>query len=251
LQSGLNDIKPWNCVILHLFQIQEHIGEQGELSCEIEMGKSKLDGFVSEGILESISSFCVICNSEFSAEMLEEEEQLWQTQRNGEGKLWDKRHSLWIQQQALVLEEQEWYVRCEKSSQQMSKLRQLLCQRGKLLTPQPQQQEGQQLALQGQQRVQLLRKHGEELRQQQQQQQQQKQQPPEPDELQQQWDIEFREVLLEQKLQLQKHVVEEEKELDKERRLFLKKREDLDKKWREWEQEEKLSWKQRQLLCNQ
>jgi hypothetical protein len=53
LQSGLNDIKPWNCVILHLFQIQEHIGELGELSCEIEMGKWKLDGF--------ISSFCVIC----------------------------------------------------------------------------------------------------------------------------------------------------------------------------------------------
>jgi hypothetical protein len=30
LEGGLNDIKPWNCVVLQLFQIQEHIGEQGE-----------------------------------------------------------------------------------------------------------------------------------------------------------------------------------------------------------------------------
>jgi hypothetical protein len=63
LEGGLNVIKPRNCVVLHLFQIQDCIGEQGELSCEMEIGKWKLDGFVSECILESMSSFRAICNS--------------------------------------------------------------------------------------------------------------------------------------------------------------------------------------------
>jgi hypothetical protein len=78
LEGGLNDIKPSNCVVLPLFQIQECIGEQGELSCEIEIGKWKLDGFVSEGILETISHFRAICNSESNSgprASAEEEEQ--------------------------------------------------------------------------------------------------------------------------------------------------------------------------------
>jgi hypothetical protein len=46
LDDGLKDTQPRKCVVLHLFQIQERIGEWGELSCEIEIGKLNLDGFV-------------------------------------------------------------------------------------------------------------------------------------------------------------------------------------------------------------
>jgi hypothetical protein len=87
LEGGLNNIKPRNCGIAHLFQIREHIGEQGELSCEIEIGKWKLDGFVSEGVLESISSFRAICNSESnsgSRANAEEKQRRQQQQQRGQ-----------------------------------------------------------------------------------------------------------------------------------------------------------------------
>jgi hypothetical protein len=64
LEGCLNDIKASSCAVLHLFQIQGCIGEKGELSCEIEIGKWKLDGFVSEGMLETIPHFRAVCNSE-------------------------------------------------------------------------------------------------------------------------------------------------------------------------------------------
>jgi hypothetical protein len=64
LDGGLEDIEPRNCVTIHFDTIQEHNGEQGEFSCEVEIGKCRLDGFVSEDILEFIPSFCVICNLE-------------------------------------------------------------------------------------------------------------------------------------------------------------------------------------------
>jgi E3 ubiquitin-protein ligase SIAH1 len=64
LDGGLEDIQPRDWVLLHSFQMQERIGEQWELSCEIEIGKWKLDGFVSEDILELIPRLCAVCNSE-------------------------------------------------------------------------------------------------------------------------------------------------------------------------------------------
>jgi hypothetical protein len=64
MEGGLKDIQPWNCVTLHFGTIQERPGEQGEFSCEIEIGKWKLDGFVAEDMLEYIPTYVAICNSE-------------------------------------------------------------------------------------------------------------------------------------------------------------------------------------------
>jgi hypothetical protein len=81
LEGGLNNIRPWNCVKLYFFQLQERLGEQGEFSCEIEIGKWKLDGFVPEDVLEFIPSIFAICNSELnygsraSAEGVDERQQ--------------------------------------------------------------------------------------------------------------------------------------------------------------------------------
>jgi hypothetical protein len=81
LDGGLKDIQPWNCVTLHFGTTQERLGEHGEFSCEIEIGKWKLDGFVSDDKLEYMPIFYATCNSEpnsgsrASAEEVEEQQQ--------------------------------------------------------------------------------------------------------------------------------------------------------------------------------
>jgi E3 ubiquitin-protein ligase SIAH1 len=63
LEGGLKDLQPSNCVTLHLGAMQERIGEHGEFACEIEIGKLKLDGFVSEDVQEFIPVVLAISNS--------------------------------------------------------------------------------------------------------------------------------------------------------------------------------------------
>ena len=46
LEGGLKDIHPGKCVTLQYVTVQECLGEHGKLSCEIEIGKWKLVGFV-------------------------------------------------------------------------------------------------------------------------------------------------------------------------------------------------------------
>jgi hypothetical protein len=64
MEGGLKDIQPFNCVTLNFGTIQERPGEQGEFSCEIEIGKCKLDGFVSEDVQEDLPVLFTISNSE-------------------------------------------------------------------------------------------------------------------------------------------------------------------------------------------
>jgi hypothetical protein len=64
VEGGLKKIQPSNCVTLHFDAIPKSTNEQEEYSCEIEIGKWKLDGFVSEDMPENIPLFPAICNSE-------------------------------------------------------------------------------------------------------------------------------------------------------------------------------------------
>jgi hypothetical protein len=60
--SNKKQVKSSNKILKKIAKISP-IGPNSELSCEIEIGKWKLGGFVSEGILKSMSSFRAICNS--------------------------------------------------------------------------------------------------------------------------------------------------------------------------------------------
>jgi hypothetical protein len=60
LDGGLKDIQPSNCVTFNFDAIPKPTGEHEEYSCEIEIGKWKLDGFVSEDMSENIPVFPVI-----------------------------------------------------------------------------------------------------------------------------------------------------------------------------------------------
>jgi hypothetical protein len=64
LEGELKDIQPGKCVTLHCGTIQECLGEHGELLCEIEIGKWKLDGFLLEEIQENLEVCVAICSSE-------------------------------------------------------------------------------------------------------------------------------------------------------------------------------------------
>jgi len=64
LEGGLKDIQPGKCVTLHYGTIQECLGENRNLSCEIELGKWKLEGFAVEDMQEYLQVCCAICSSE-------------------------------------------------------------------------------------------------------------------------------------------------------------------------------------------
>ena len=64
LEGGLKDIQPGKRVTLHHGTIQECLGEHGELSCEIEIGKWMLDVFVRGETQENLKVCFAICSSE-------------------------------------------------------------------------------------------------------------------------------------------------------------------------------------------
>ena len=64
LEGGLKDIQPGKCATLHHGIVQECLGENGELSCEIEIGKWMLNGFVQGQIQEYLKVCVAICSSE-------------------------------------------------------------------------------------------------------------------------------------------------------------------------------------------
>jgi hypothetical protein len=67
LEGGLKDMQPGKCVTLRYGTIQECRGEHGNLSCEIEIGKWKLEGFVSEDMREYLQVCFAICSSEHNS----------------------------------------------------------------------------------------------------------------------------------------------------------------------------------------
>jgi hypothetical protein len=64
LEGGLRDMQPGKCVTIHYGTIQECLGENGNLSCEIEIGKWKLEGFVVDEMKEYLEVCYAICSSE-------------------------------------------------------------------------------------------------------------------------------------------------------------------------------------------
>jgi hypothetical protein len=64
IEGGLKDMQPGKCVTLHYGTIQECLGENGKLSCEIEIRKWELEGFVVVGKQEYLQVCCAICSSE-------------------------------------------------------------------------------------------------------------------------------------------------------------------------------------------
>ena len=64
LDGGLKDIQPGKCVTLHNGTIQECLGKHGDMPCEIEIIKSKLNWFLVEEMQESLQVCVAICSSE-------------------------------------------------------------------------------------------------------------------------------------------------------------------------------------------
>jgi hypothetical protein len=64
LEGGLKDIQPGKCVTLYCATVQECLGEHGNLSCEIEIGKWELQGFVGEDMQEYLDICYPTCSSE-------------------------------------------------------------------------------------------------------------------------------------------------------------------------------------------
>ena len=52
LEGGLKDLQPGKCVTLNYGTIQEYLSESGDLSCEIEIGRELLNGFILEDMQE-------------------------------------------------------------------------------------------------------------------------------------------------------------------------------------------------------
>jgi hypothetical protein len=63
LEGGLKDMQPGKCVTFHYGTIQECLGEHGNLSCEIEIRKWKLEGFAVEDMQEYLEVCYAICGS--------------------------------------------------------------------------------------------------------------------------------------------------------------------------------------------
>jgi hypothetical protein len=75
LEGGLKDILPGKCVTLHYGKIKECLGENGNLSCEIEIGERELEGFVVEDMQENLQVCIAFCSSE-QQELLQQHEHL-------------------------------------------------------------------------------------------------------------------------------------------------------------------------------
>jgi len=62
LEGGLKDLQPEKYVKLYYNTIQNCLTERTELLFEIEIGREKLDGFVSEDVQEFLQVVTVVCN---------------------------------------------------------------------------------------------------------------------------------------------------------------------------------------------
>ena len=84
LEGGLKDMQPGKCVTRHYGTIQDCLGEHGKLTCEIEIRKWKLEGFVVEDMQESLQVCFAVCSSgpnSGSRAIAEKEEEEQQQQR--------------------------------------------------------------------------------------------------------------------------------------------------------------------------
>ena len=62
LQGGLKDLLPVKCVTLHYGTLLEYLSESGDLLCEIEIGRDRLNGFVSEDMQECLPVVSLMYN---------------------------------------------------------------------------------------------------------------------------------------------------------------------------------------------
>jgi hypothetical protein len=67
LEGGFKDLQPENYVKLYYNTILNCLSESRDLSCEIEIGREKLGGFVSEELQELLQVVCDICMGQDSA----------------------------------------------------------------------------------------------------------------------------------------------------------------------------------------
>jgi hypothetical protein len=67
LEGGLKNIQPEKYVKLYYNTILDCPSKSADLSCEIEIGREKLDGFVSEELQEFLQVVCDICVGQDSA----------------------------------------------------------------------------------------------------------------------------------------------------------------------------------------
>jgi len=63
LEGGLKDLQPEKCANLYYNTIRNFISERKDLTCEIEIGREKLDGFVSEESQDCLQTVCATCVS--------------------------------------------------------------------------------------------------------------------------------------------------------------------------------------------
>ena len=62
LESGLKDLQPEKYVKLYYNTILNCLSESTDLLCEIEIGREKLEGFVTEELQEFLQVVCVVCS---------------------------------------------------------------------------------------------------------------------------------------------------------------------------------------------
>ena len=77
-EGSLRNMQPGKCVTLHYGTIQECLGEHGKLSCEIEIRKWELQGFVEEGIqvyLQVCRDICCSHSNSGSRAIAEQQQQ--------------------------------------------------------------------------------------------------------------------------------------------------------------------------------
>jgi hypothetical protein len=101
LEGALKDIQPGKCVTLHYGTIQECLGEHGKLSCEIEIRKWELEGFVVVGMQEYLQVCRAICSSETNSGSRAIAEQQEEEEEDEEELLWDE----WLPERLTMREE--------------------------------------------------------------------------------------------------------------------------------------------------
>jgi len=68
VEGGLKDLQPEKYVKLYYNTLQNCLSESTDLSCDIEIGREKLDGFLMEELQECSQAVCVICVGRDSAD---------------------------------------------------------------------------------------------------------------------------------------------------------------------------------------
>ena len=62
VEGGLKYLQPEKYVKLYYNTLQNCLSESTDLWCEIEIGREKLEGFVSEELQEFLQVVCVVCS---------------------------------------------------------------------------------------------------------------------------------------------------------------------------------------------